>query len=125
MRRTLLLAAALLVTACSADRPAPPAPEITAAPAPPTPPPPTPPEPSPVATTPPPAPGHDFIAEARALLRVAACGDGDIPTGIAAAVVDRHCKQVREVQARYTSRWLTPARAFFAERTPRDLPRRV
>ena len=82
------------------------------------------PAPSPPAQTTTPA-GHDFIAEGRALLRVAACGDGEIPAEIDSGVVDAHCKGTRDAQERYRTRWITPARAFFAQHVPADIPRTV
>ncbi len=69
--------------------------------------------------------GHDFIAQARTLFRVAACGPGDIPAGMDAAVVDKDCQQIRAIQDTYRDRWLTKAQAWFTHHVPPNLPKRV
>jgi hypothetical protein len=69
--------------------------------------------------------GHDFIAEARALLVVGACAAGDLPAQINAATVAAHCKQVRAAQADYKASWLAKAREFFAANVPSTVPKIV
>lgn len=69
--------------------------------------------------------GRDFLAEAKALLVVGACGEGVVPQGIAANELAAHCAAVLKVQSDYKQRWVERARAFFAERVPGDIPKRV
>lgn len=69
--------------------------------------------------------GHDFIAEARALLVVGACAEGELPAQIKPAVVAAHCKQVRAAQADYKASWLGRAREFFAANVPATAPKVV
>jgi len=70
------------------------------------------------------AEGVDFIAEAKTLLVVGACGEGEAPN-IAPDVYAAHCKKVKAVQQAYADKWLAPARAFFAEHVPANLPKAV
>ncbi|MEJ7600685.1 MAG: hypothetical protein WKG01_22455 [Kofleriaceae bacterium] len=90
------------------------------------------PAPKPVANPvkPPPTPsevpeGHDFTAMGKALSVVGACSEGTVPPGIPAAVHAKHCKGVKEVQERYRKRWLSRAQPFFADKVPRDIPKKV
>jgi hypothetical protein len=76
-------------------------------------------------TPPPPAGGHDFTPEARALLAVGACGDVPAPANIDPKVLASHCDGVKEAQAAYLAQWVKPAHAFFLERVPSDIPKRV
>lgn len=82
--------------------------------------------------------GKDFIAEARALLVVGACADGELPAEIAAQggttkggtariekLVAAHCKKVRAAQDDYKKRWLGVARTFFAANVPGAIPKKV
>lgn len=69
--------------------------------------------------------GHDFIAEARALLVVGACADGEVPAQIKPAVVAAHCKGVRAAQADYKASWLGRAKTFFAANVPAGIPKVV
>ncbi|HTJ43666.1 MAG TPA: hypothetical protein VL463_16285 [Kofleriaceae bacterium] len=69
--------------------------------------------------------GHDFIAEARALFRIAACGDGDLPKGADPAIVDKNCAQIRAIQATYRDHWLVRASQWFAAHVPKDVPKKV
>src|SRR5687768_7887677 len=69
--------------------------------------------------------GHDFIAEARALLVVGACAEGEVPPKIKPAVVATHCKQVRTAQAEYRASWLVRANAFFTANVPVGIPKVV
>lgn len=78
------------------------------------------------APTPPPPPGgHDFTPEARALLAVGACGDVPAPANVDPKVLASHCEVIKEAQAAYLAQWVKPAHAFFLERVPSDIPRRV
>lgn len=69
--------------------------------------------------------GHDFTPEAKALLVVGACGEGPVPEGIETSELAVHCNTVLKAQTAYNDRWVTSARAFFAERVPKDVPKRV
>ncbi len=69
--------------------------------------------------------GHDFIADARALLVVGACAEGELPANIAPAIVTPHCKKVRAAQAAYKASWLVRARAFFTANVPAKIPKVV
>jgi hypothetical protein len=82
--------------------------------------PPVPPPPPPVADG-----GHDFTAEAKALLVVGACADGAPPEGITADEIAAHCDEVKKAQADYAEKWVTPAREFFAAHVPKDVPKKV
>ncbi len=91
---------------------------------------PTPPAP-PVAADPPPPPGHDFTPEIKALLAVGACGEG-APDGFDKKLLTSHCEGeskddpgIKKVQADYIDSWVKPARAFFAEHVPHDVPKKV
>lgn len=69
--------------------------------------------------------GHDFIADARALLVVGACAEGELPANVKPAVVAAHCKKVRAAQADYKASWLARARAFFSANVPAQIPKVV
>jgi hypothetical protein len=106
--RHLLLAAVLGTASLSglsyadnaAAKPAPPAPEVKSEP-------------------------HDFTSEAKALLRVGACGEGAAPEGFPQALLDKHCDVITKAQTDYTEAWVKPARAFFEAHVPRDIPKKV
>jgi hypothetical protein len=144
--RSALCAALLMVVACGNDKPAveqtAPKPEPVAdkAPAPaPTeaPPPAKTPEPAAPAESAAPAPapapaapavaagGHDFTPEGKALLVVGACGEGTPPATVPAETLAKHCEFIKKVQDSYVNGWLTKARAFFAEKVPKDVPKKV
>jgi hypothetical protein len=69
--------------------------------------------------------GHDFTEEAKALLKVGACGEGNLPEGIPQELVDKHCEVITKAQADYTEAWVKPARAFFEQHVPKDIPKKV
>jgi hypothetical protein len=70
--------------------------------------------------------GVDFIAQARVLFRVAACGTtGEIPARFDAAVVAKHCEELGRAYADYKKTWVDVARPFIAALRPKDLPRIV
>jgi hypothetical protein len=85
----------------------------------------------PSATAPVPAPeaplqGADFVAQARTVFRVAACGTtGDIPSRFDAAVVTRHCDDLGHAYDEYRRGWVDVAKPFIAALRPKDLPRVV
>jgi hypothetical protein len=73
-----------------------------------------------------PAPGgHDFTPEAKVLLAVGACGDVPAPEGFDPKVLATHCEIIKQAQADYLAQWVKPARSFFGEHVPRDIPRKV
>ena len=75
--------------------------------------------------TPPPAGGHDFTPEARALLSVGACADVAPPPGFDPKLLAGHCEIIKEAQTNYLAQWVRPARSFFVEHVPSDIPRKV
>jgi hypothetical protein len=68
--------------------------------------------------------GHDFIAEARALLAVGACAEGPLPA-VNPEIVAAHCKAVRAAQAEYRASWIAAASTFFAAHVPATIPKTV
>ncbi|HUS31582.1 MAG TPA: hypothetical protein VMZ53_23915 [Kofleriaceae bacterium] len=79
----------------------------------------------PVADTAPPAGGHDFTPEGKALLAVGACGGGAVPEGIPQTLVDKHCSVITKAQDDYANGWLKKASPFFEQKVPKDLPKKV
>jgi hypothetical protein len=79
-----------------------------------------PPAPPPVA-----AGGHDFSAEGKALVAVGACGDGTPPESVTAKQLETHCSVIKKAQEDYKANWVTKARAFFEEKVPKDVPKKV
>jgi hypothetical protein len=73
----------------------------------------------------PPSGGHDFTPEARALISVGACGDLSPPEGFDTKLLASHCDVIKQAQQDYLAQWVSPARSFFAEHVPRDIPRKV
>ncbi len=71
------------------------------------------------------AKGRDFIEEARAIFRVAACGPGDIPSGIDPAAVRGHCSRMDKNAESYRNNFISRADPFFAGILPSGLPRAV
>jgi hypothetical protein len=71
----------------------------------------------------PPLEGEDFLPEARAIFRVAACGPtGDLPARFDAAVVARHCDELDRAYQDYKKSWVDVAEPFLASLRPKDLP---
>ncbi len=76
----------------------------------------------------PPPGGVDFTPQARVLYRVAACGaatSSDVPERFDAAVVSRHCDELRRAYDDYRKSWVDQAEPFIASLRPKDLPRVV
>ncbi|MGE5184673.1 MAG: hypothetical protein ACM31C_21525 [Acidobacteriota bacterium] len=69
--------------------------------------------------------GHDFTAEARALLAVGACGDIAPPEGFPKELLAQHCEVIKKAQDDYVANWVKPAREFFAAHVPKDIPKKV
>ena len=86
-------------------------------------------------------PGADFIADARLLYRVAACGDAEaalpdvLMHGAAAddagpaakldKIVEHHCKLILKHIAEFRATYFDKGRAWFDHVVPKDLPRTV
>ncbi len=67
--------------------------------------------------------GKDFIAQARTLFRVGACGpSGDVPARFDAATVARHCEELGRAYGDYQKTWVDVAKPFIAALEPKDLP---
>lgn len=68
----------------------------------------------------------ELDAEVKALFRVAAC-DTSVPLDARfdKAVVDEHCAALAKTIERYRKDWLTPARPFFDQLVPKDIPTTV
>lgn len=69
--------------------------------------------------------GHDFTLEGKALLAAGACGEGTAPDTVTPKQLDAHCSAIKKTQDDYVAAWVTPARAFFAEKVPKNLPKKV
>lgn len=70
--------------------------------------------------------GIDFLAQARVLFRVAACGPtGEVPARFDVAVVDRHCTELGRATDDYRKAWVDVAKPFLASLRPKDLPSTV
>lgn len=83
------------------------------------------------------AEGVDFIADAKLLYRVAACGNADQPLPEAmtkgdekaqkavAKIVDRHCKRILEYMTKFRAQYFEKGRAWFDEVVPKTVPSTV
>jgi hypothetical protein len=83
---------------------------------------------SPVAAKRMPAPDTrpaEFVDQAKELLAGAACGNGATPANIPPKMQKVHCDFVKKAQEQYREKWITPARAFFAQHVPADAPKKV
>jgi hypothetical protein len=69
--------------------------------------------------------GHDFTAEGKALLAVGACGEGTAPENVTPKELERHCGVIEKAQDDYVTSWVNIARPFFAEKVPKDIPKKV
>jgi hypothetical protein len=74
---------------------------------------------------PPPAGGHDFTPDAKALLSVGACVELPPPPGFDPKLLASHCDIIRKAQEDYLAQWVRPARTFFSDHVPQDIPRKV
>jgi hypothetical protein len=71
----------------------------------------------------PPLEGADFVAQAKVLFRVAACGaSGDVPARFDASVVAKHCEELARAYADYRKSWVDVAEPFIAALRPKQLP---
>ena len=70
--------------------------------------------------------GEDFIAEAKLLYRIAACGGSDaLPASYdkgMTAIVDAHCKDIQKRATEYHDKYFVGAREFFDSIEPKDIP---
>jgi len=81
--------------------------------------------PPPAAAPAPAGPGHDFTEEARALLVVGACGVGTPPATVPAKTLAHHCEVITKAQADYLEGWMKKASAFFDQKVPKGVPKKV
>jgi len=65
--------------------------------------------------------GANFIEQARALFRVAACGAAEPPPRFDRAVMNRHCDDLTRAYEEYRKAWVDVAKPFIASLRPRDL----
>ncbi|HRC56106.1 MAG TPA: hypothetical protein PKU97_09285, partial [Kofleriaceae bacterium] len=77
------------------------------------------------ARPPEPSAAVEFGPQAAELLAAAACGAGSPPAAIPPKLQKTHCDFVKKAQDQYRERWITPARAFFAQHVPADVPKKV
>jgi hypothetical protein len=83
---------------------------------------------APADAKPAPAPlaGEDFIEEARALYRLAACGgDGPIPARFDPKLAEAHCKDLTAKYADFKRQWVDVAMPYIAKLRPAGLPTEV
>ncbi len=66
----------------------------------------------------------ELVDEAKELLIVGACADGT-PAKIKPESFAAHCKAMKKMQAEYKGSWQANATAFFAEHTPKNIPKTV
>lgn len=66
----------------------------------------------------------ELVGEAKELLIIGACADGT-PTKVKPEAIAAHCKSMRKMQAEYKASWQANATAFFAEHTPKNIPKTV
>ncbi len=138
--RSALFAALLMVVACGNDKPAVETAPKTEPVADKAPPPPADPAPVAKAPEPPPTPepvkpadpattiaagGHDFTAEGKALTATGACGDGTAPDTVTPDQLSKHCDVIKKAQEAYVTGWVKLARAFFEEKVPKTVPKKV
>jgi hypothetical protein len=70
--------------------------------------------------------GHDFIADARLLWRVAACGGGaPVEAPLDEKVVAAHCKKLTALEAAHRDKFVAVAKPYIAALRPAATPRTV
>src|SRR4051812_1760834 len=86
----------------------------------------------PVAGQPRPAPapapadaGVDFIADAKLLYRVAACGGSDTVDAKLQKIVDSHCKAIGTKLDAFKKQYFEKGRDWFDKNVPKDVPKTV
>jgi hypothetical protein len=72
----------------------------------------------------PPLEGADFLSEARAIYRVAACGGDDdpVPGRFDAKMVEAHCLDLKSKYDEYRTQWMNVAVPYIAALVPKGLP---
>jgi hypothetical protein len=70
-------------------------------------------------------PGADFIADAKLLYRIAACGGTDPVDPSLQKIVDRHCKVVLDKIAKFRAVYFDKGRAWFDKVVPKTAPKTV
>lgn len=69
---------------------------------------------------------QDFIAEAKVFYRLVACGGTDpLPETVPTKVVDKHCEVMAKRYESFRTKYVEPARTFFAGVQPAGLPSTV
>ncbi|MBP7736213.1 MAG: hypothetical protein KA369_09600 [Spirochaetes bacterium] len=66
--------------------------------------------------------GNDFVKDAKAIYRVAACGAGEIPSSISAATVNTHCSRMEQNVTSYRANFIKKAGPFFSQTVPSGVP---
>ena len=70
--------------------------------------------------------GVDFISDAKLFYRVVACGGTDpLPPELDTKTVEAHCAEMAKRYASFNEKYITPARTFFADKLPANLPTTV
>jgi hypothetical protein len=79
------------------------------------------------AADPAPLAGADFLPQARAIYRVAACGgdDGPIPERFDAKMIEAHCADLKTKYDEYRSQWMNVAMPYIATLVPKGLPAEI
>ena len=72
------------------------------------------------------AEARDYISDAKLFYRIVACsGSAALPAEIDAATIEKHCVEMQKRFARIAEKYATPARAFFADKKPANMPTTV
>jgi hypothetical protein len=72
------------------------------------------------------AQARDYIADAKLFYRLVACSGTDaLPATLDAKAIDKHCAEMQKRFARIAEKYAAPARAFFADKKPANLPTAV
>ncbi|MCA9667082.1 MAG: hypothetical protein KC503_15900 [Myxococcales bacterium] len=67
--------------------------------------------------------GRDFIREAKALMKLAACaGDGELPPKVRQATWKRHCARIKRRMQQYRDNYIKHMKPFLAKLQPAGLP---
>ncbi|HEY5924325.1 MAG TPA: hypothetical protein VIV11_21760 [Kofleriaceae bacterium] len=69
--------------------------------------------------------GVDFIADAKLLYRIAACGGTDAVADKLTKIVDNHCKAINEKLDKFKAEYFTKNREWFTAVVPKDAPKTV
>ena len=72
------------------------------------------------------AEARDYISDAKLFYRVVACsGSAALPPTIDPTIIEKHCVEMQKRFTRIAEKYATPARAFFADKKPANLPTAV